>query len=247
MRSFYQLFLANLKMTYRNRGGMFFSIIMPAGLYIALSLLPIPSLTGAVLYKDYVLPGIIAYTIMTNGIYGLAYWMTDMKARGVIKRLLVTPIKASDVVLSLIASRIFVMFLQVTILTLIGIILFDAKFAGHVLSILGLTVMGGSIFLLVGLLIANVANSYETAAPLTAAIGMPMIFFGNVFFPTENLPGVLKTISQILPVTYLADGLRHAYLYDFNWQVISTDILILFLWLLLTLAVTIKVFKLKEE
>jgi hypothetical protein len=39
--SFVQLFLANLKILYRDRSGFFWNILLPAGIYIALSLLPI--------------------------------------------------------------------------------------------------------------------------------------------------------------------------------------------------------------
>lgn len=246
MTSFYQLFLANLKMLYRNKSGLFLNAALPVGIYCALSLLPIPSLSGQIIYKNYILPGIIAYTIMTNGIYGLAYWMTEMKARGVIKRLMATPLKGTRLMLSLLASRLFIIYLQVILLTLIGIIFFHAKFMGNIFTIFVLTTIGGGIFLLLGLIISSFATSYETAAPLTAAMAVPMIFFGNIFFPAGNLPGMLKTISRILPVSYLADGLRRTYLRASGLPTLSRDLLILLIWLLLALLITKKVFKLKE-
>jgi ABC-2 type transport system permease protein len=247
MNSFTQLFLANLRILYRNVGGLFWTIVMPAGLYVALSVLPIPNLGGTNLtYSDYVLPGMIAYTIMSGGIYGLGYWMTDMKARGVIKRFLVTPIKTHELVISLLASRVVIIFVQVILLTLIGVIFFNAQFAGNILSIIILTLLGGVIFLLVGLLISNYATSYESAAPLTAAIGLPFAFLGNIFFPTNTLPPLLQTISKALPVTYLAEGLRNSYLYDFNFAAVGKDILALGVWLTLLLIFTLMVFKLKE-
>ena len=95
MNSFYQLFLANLKMFYREKEGFYWTVLMPAAIYIALSVIPIGRIVNsAANYSSFVLPGIIAMTIMQGGIYSLAYWMVDLKARGIIKRLLATPLKA---------------------------------------------------------------------------------------------------------------------------------------------------------
>lgn len=247
MIAIFQLTLANLRMLYRNVGGLFWTIVMPTGLYAALSVLPIPRFGASQMaYKDFVLPGILAYSIMSSGIYGLAYWMTDMKARGVIKRFLVTPIKTRDLVLGLLASRILVMFMQVVLITVVGMIFFNAHITGSILGIILLILLGGGIFLLIGLLIANFATSYESAAPLTAAIGMPFAFLGNVFFPTAGLPAGLKAVAGVLPITYLADGLRKCFLDSANLISIQKDLFFLLLWFLALLLLTMKVFKLKE-
>lgn len=248
MNSFKQLFLANLKIVYRNTGGIFWTILMPGFIYVALAVLPIgKSVNPAEKYSNYVLPGIIAMTIMQGGIYGLAYWMVDLKARGVIKRFLVTPLKMWQLVTSVVATRLIVIVIQTIVLTLLGVLGFHAIFVGNILSIVILIFLGGSIFLLIGLLISNFANSYEVAAPITSAIGLPLTFLGNIFYPIRSLPHTLQIIAKLLPITYLADGLRQAYLYPFNFSLIGKDILILAIWLVLILALTLSVFKLREE
>ena len=247
MNSFYQLFLANLKMFYREKEGFYWTVLMPAFIYIALSVLPLGNILGMqIKYSSYVLPGIIAMTIMQGGIYSLAYWMVDLKSRGIVKRLLATPIKTWQLTLSLVCARLVIIIVQVIILTLLGILFFHATFAGNILSILFLSLIGGSIFLLIGLLISNFAKSYDSAAPITSAVGLPLTFLGNIFYPTSSLPYVLKVFSEILPITYLADGLRQAYLYPFNFDLIGKDLLILVIWLVFILAITLSVFKLKE-
>ncbi len=248
MNSFIELLKANLKMTVRNRGGIFWTILMPAFIYIALSILPIgKSMNSNVSYSDYVLPGILAMTIMQGGIYGLAYWMVDLKSRGVIKRFLVTPIKEWQLILAVVASRTVTIFVQMVVLTLIGVIFFNAQFVGNFFSIIILTLLGAAIFLLLGLLISSFANSYEAAAPITSAIGLPLTFLGNIFFPIDGLPKALKVIAEILPITYLADGFRAAYLLPFDFHTIGKDILILGIWLIAMLVLTISFFKLKED
>ena len=68
----------------------------------------------------------------------------------------------------------------------------------------------------------------------------------NIFYPITLLPHSLKVFAEILPMTYLADGLRQAYLYPFSFALIGKDILVLAVWLAAILALTISVFRLKE-
>ncbi len=221
---------------------------MPSVIYIALSVLPLGKLVNTTTnYSHFVLPGVIAMTIMQGGIYSLAYWMVDLKARGAIKRFLATPLKTWQLILSLICARLVIVVIQVIILTLLGVLAFHADFAGNFFSVLILILLGGGIFLLVGLLIANYAKSYDSAAPITSAIGLPLLFLSNIFYPLDALPHSLQVIARALPITYLADGLRQAYLFPFDGLVISKDISILFGWLFIVFIVTISLFRLREE
>ena len=247
MNSFAQLFFANFKMFYREKEGFYWTVLMPAFLYITLSVIPVGRVVNSQSpYSSYVLPGIIALTIMQGGVYSLAYWMVDLKSRGVIKRLLATPLKQWQLLLSLVCARLVIVVAQVIILTLIGKLIFHAEFAGNFLSVLIIILEGGAIFLLVGLLISNYSKSYDAAAPITSAVALPLTFLSNIFYPLSILPHTLQNIAKFLPITYLADGLRQAYLYGFDFSKIGFDILVLTIWLVVMLAITLSVFKLKE-
>jgi ABC-2 type transport system permease protein len=242
------LFRANIKMIVRNRKGFFWGIILPIGIYVVLSILPLESFAGteSLRYSNYLLPGMIAFTIMQTGLYNLAYWMVDLKARGVIKRLRVTPLTKFDLVLSILLARSLIMIIYVAVLTLVGVIFFEAEFFRNIFYALTFTVLGSFIFLMFGLLIATFAETYESAAPITAAVGMPFMFLGNIFYPIEILPTSLQYISKILPITYLAEGIRTTYLDPTNLDVILKDILGLLIWLVIMFAITMVVFKFEE-
>lgn len=249
--SFRQLFLMNLRLVYRNRSGIFFTLVMPSLIYIALSVLPIGASfggggTGGINYSNYVLPGIIAMTIMQGGIYGLAYWMIDLKARGVIKRFLVTPLKQSELIISVLASRVIIALCQAVFLTVVGIIFFNVNVSFNILFVFLIASLGASIFLLIGLIISMFANTYEAAAPITTAIGLPLTFLGNIFFPTESLPKVLRFVGEVLPITYLADGIRTLFLTNTIPKSVFIDIAVLLAWLIAILILALWKFRLKE-
>lgn len=234
-------------MFFREKEGFYWTVLMPAFIYVALSVLPIgKNMETGIKYSNYVLPGIIAMTIMQGGIYGLAYWMVDLKSRGIIKRLMATPIKSWQLATSLVGARLVVVLAQTIILTLLGIFIFGASFVGNIFSTIILVLLGGAIFLALGLIISSFAKSYDTAAPITSAVGLPLTFLGDIFYPISSLPHSLQLFAKLLPITYLSDGLRQAYLYPFDLNKIGFDILILTLWLIIILLITVKVFKLKE-
>ncbi len=247
MNSFIQLTKISFKIIFRDRTGLFFAILLPLVIYIVVSLLPISQFVKQdVPYSHYLLPGIIAMQVMSGGIYGLAYWMVDSKAAGVLKRFMVTPIRKLDLILSLLSARVAVMIIQAVLFTAVGAVLFDATFTWNIISILIFILLGGGLFLLVGLLISTLAKTYQAAAPITTAIGLPLTFLGNIFYPVETLPQALQTLGNILPMTHLSNSLRYLFLNPFKFSAISTDLLVLAIWLVALLALTTWRFHLEE-
>lgn len=245
--SFYNLLVANLKIVFRDTGGLFWTIILPVGIYVVLSLLPIGKFLNTDFdYSRFVLPGIIAYVIMQGGIYGLGYWMVEQRAQGVTKRFMATPLKQWELALAVVSSRLVVMILQIILLTAIGVLFFHAPFYWNILSTLLIVFLGGSIFLMLGLLISTAAGSYQAAAPITAGIGLPLTFLGNMFIPTSVMPETVQKISNLLPITHVAGGIRALYSAPFSFSDIQYSLFILLAWTAFMFAMTIWRFRLKE-
>lgn len=231
MTTFVEFFKVHLKLIYRNTSGLFWTILVPVAIYVALSALPIGDIIGVdVVYPRYLLPGLIAMVVMQGGIYTLAYAMIELKARGVLKRLAVTPLTKAQFIASLLAARLTVVLAQVFVLTVIGMLIFNIQFTWRTLTIATLIILGGGVFLLIGLLISTFADTYESAAPITAGIGLPLMFMGNIFYPLDKLPEGLQAIGHVLPITYLADGLRQTYIYGFGLRDLSWEIMLLAIW-----------------
>jgi ABC-2 type transport system permease protein len=87
------------------------------------------------------------------------------------------------------------------------------------------------------------ANTYQAAAPLTTAIGLPLTFLGNIFYSTDILPKSLQYVAKILPIVYLAGGLRSQYLGTSDGHLL-TSILILLIWFVAILLITLWRFRL---
>jgi len=159
-------------------------------------------------YIDFLLPGILSMTIMQMGIFGVAFGFVTLKKRGILRRLWVTPIRPGDFITAQVAMRMIVMLLQMAIMIGVGVLFLHLHFIGNIALLFMLGILGAVVFLGFGFSIAGISRSEDQVAPLANIISLPMLALSGVFFSRSNLPGVVRALTSVLPLTYLADGLR---------------------------------------
>jgi ABC-2 type transport system permease protein len=99
------------------------------------------------------------------------------------------------------------------------------------------------VFLALGFAISGSTGSVESAAPIANLIGLPMIVLSGVFFSRGGMPGWLHSITDLLPLTYLVDGLRHLSYDGWGLLDIRTDLLGLAAWLVISGALAVRLFR----
>ncbi len=192
---------------------------------------------------DFFLPGVIAMSIMQLGIFSVAFGFIAYKTTGALRRLQATPIHPTNFILGQSVARLIMTIIQIALLLAFGIWLFQAKMVGSLLDFMVLGAIGAMTFLTFGFAIAGWAKDENQAAPVAQLIQLPMLFLAGVFFPREGLPVVLQRITDVLPLTYLVDGMRQIANEGATlWQV-RGDILGLIIWGVIVMAIAVKVFK----
>jgi len=78
---------------------------------------------------------------------------------------------------------------------------------------------------------------------LSNVVMMPMMFLSGVFFPRDALPDLLKSITQYMPLTYLADGMRKVIVEGSGLIQIQAEIFGLLAWIFISFILAIKFFK----
>lgn len=159
-------------------------------------------------YIDFLLPGILAMSIMQMGIFGVAFGFVSLKKRGILRRLWVTPIRPSDFIIAQVAMRLVVLLVQMTIMVGVGILFLNLHFIGNLVLIYLIGVLGAVVFLGFGFALAGISKTEDQVAPLANIITLPMLALSGIFFSRMNLPGFVRAITGVFPLTYLADGLR---------------------------------------
>ena len=196
-------------------------------------------------YLDFIIPGIVALSIMQMSLMSIIFTIVGYREKGVLKRLQITPIKTYEFTLAQVLTRLIISCAQVAILIIIAVAFFKISIAGSYWLIALLTVLGASVFISMGLSISAIAKTQDTAAPLANVVMMPMMFLGNVFFPVETMPVWLQKIVDYLPLNYLASAMREVMVNGVAFEAIKTDIYGLVIWLAAMLLLAAFTFKWK--
>lgn len=194
-------------------------------------------------YIDFLLPGLIAMSLMMGGIVGIANSITTLRERGVLKRLLATPLNPSVFFTSQVITRLMLAMIQSAIMASIAVFGFGAHFYGNILTFITVLSFGATVFLILGLVMSSMAKSVDTVEPMTRAITMPMMFLGGVFFPVDSMPTWLQPISRALPLSYMSDALRKVISEGASLYTIRVDLLVLLAWGVVAFLIAIRTFK----
>jgi ABC-2 type transport system permease protein len=68
--------------------------------------------------------------------------------------------------------------------------------------------LGAAFFATVSMVIAGVARSRERLMGIGQAITMPLFFASNALYPVAVMPGWLRALSMINPLSYEVEALR---------------------------------------
>lgn len=157
---------------------------------------------------DYLLAGLIGFSILGLGIFSMSEGFTADKKTGALRRLRVAPIRAWQLIVATALNRIFMGIISVAFLFTCALLFFDFNMRGDYLSFTLFTIIGTACIFGFGMVIAGWARDANQAAPLTQMVTLPMMFLSGVFFPTFLMPEWLQSITQFIPLTPVIDGLR---------------------------------------
>jgi ABC-2 type transport system permease protein len=181
-------------------------------------------------YIDFLLPGLIGMNLMGGGLFGIGFVIVDMRVRKLFKRLLATPMRRTDFLLSLLLSRLVFLIPEMTLLLLVGRFGFGVPINGSPLALLVIILAGVAAFDGLGLLIACRTEKTETVSGLINFIMLPMYLVSGTFFSSKRFPDALQPLIQALPLTQVNDALREVMLEEKGMTFVAWRVGILLLW-----------------
>ncbi|WP_332694423.1 ABC transporter permease [Halalkalibacter lacteus] len=174
-------------------------------------------------YTDFLLTGMIALAIAQGGMFGMVD-LVEMRRKGLIKRLRMTPANMHLFGLSDMIMRLLFSVIQIILLSIIGVFIFGANLYINFPSLLIVFLLGALSFNALGYFFSSFSKTTEAYMGVANISSFLMMFLSGVFFPIETMPEWIQPISNVLPLTYFVDGLRESMVY-------STNIFSVTLWL----------------
>jgi ABC-2 type transport system permease protein len=159
-------------------------------------------------YIDFLLPGILALSIMISAVIGLATIMVDWRQRGILRRLKLTPIPLAEFFAARITASLVVAIMQVVVLLAFGRLVFGIHISSTAWAAIPVALAGCLCFLAMGFAIGSVVSNPETGDAVSNVITNPMMFLSGTFFPVAAMPSYVQAIARVLPLYYMANGLR---------------------------------------
>jgi ABC-2 type transport system permease protein len=202
----WQQFRFERKLFWRNPSAAFFNFLLPL-LLLVLIATAFANESGEL---EVLIPGVAGMGVLATTFTALAFNLTLLRDEGVLKRIRGTPIPAGAYLAGLIGSATLNAILQVTLVVVIGNVLYGVDWPQDPLMLAGFTLLGVVCFASLGVAFSHAIPNEDAAPAYTNAVFLPLIFISGVFYSADELPDALKAIAEALPLKHLIDGLSEA-------------------------------------
>jgi len=194
-------------------------------------------------YVDFLVPGLVGLNLMSSSMWGIGYAIVEMRTKKLVKRLLATPMRRGDFLLSFVFMRGLFVAIEVPVLFGFGWLAFGVRVSGSIPLLLALCFFGAFAFGGLGLLVASRARNTQTVGGLMNLVMMPMFIGSGVFFSTSNFPDGMQPILRALPLTALNDSLRAVVNEGASVRDVARPLLVLSIWAAASYAAALKLFR----
>ncbi len=195
---------------------------------------------------DFILPGQLGFSLLSAGVFGVAFLFFNLRQQLVLKRFYATPIKRSYIVLGETLSRVIFQMITAVVIIVVGHYVFNFTLV-HGFStfadIMILSFIALILFMGFGFIVSSLAKSESAIPPFANLITLPQFLLAGTFFSIDNFPTWLQPISRILPLTHFNNAMRSIAFEGAALVDCTKELGIMGIWILAIYAVAFKTFK----
>jgi len=156
---------------------------------------------------QFVTPGLLGWAVAMSATFGAASNLVVWRKNGLLRRLRLSPVPTSSVVLARVVVSLAIAMVQAAIFLGLGIGAFGLQLTGAWPMIVPLLLSGTLAFMSIGLLAGSVSKTEEGAIGMANFVVLPMAFLSGSFFPLDGAPGWVQAIGNVLPLRHLNEGM----------------------------------------
>jgi len=166
----------------------------------------------------YIVPGIIGVLLSVTMIVIASIALVRERERGTLEQLVVTPIGKTSLMLGKILPFLLVGYVQITVILLLGRLLFHVPIQGSVATLYVIALPFVVASLGIGLFISTVVSTQAQAMQLGFLFLLPNILLSGFMFPRAAMPEPAQWIGAALPLTYFLKVMRGILLKGVGWD-----------------------------
>lgn len=166
----------------------------------------------------FLVPGLVAYLLAIVAVLLTALTIAREWERGSMEQLFATPVGRLEIVVGKLLPYLGLGGVQVLLVISVGAWVFGVPLRGNLLVL----ALGALLFMLgmlgQGLLISVVTRNQLVATQAAVMSSMlPSMLLSGFMFPVENMPWILRMVSNLVPARYFIDVLRGVLLRGNGW------------------------------
>lgn len=195
---------------------------------------------------DFILPGQLGFSLLSAGVFGVAFIFFNLRQTLVLKRFFATPVRRPYIIFGEGLGRIIFQLITAVVILLIGHFAFKFTLVnGWVtfLELLALSLLGLLVFMGFGFIVSGLADSESSIPPFANLVTLPQFLLAGTFFPIENFPKWLQPICEVLPLTHLNEAMRNVAFEGAHLSECGSQLGYLALWGAGLYMIAIKVFR----
>jgi ABC-2 type transport system permease protein len=167
----------------------------------------IGSIEGGYSYMQYIVPGLVMMSIITNSYGNISSSFFGAKFSRAVEEMLVSPMP-NWVILTGYVTGAVVRGLVVGVLVLLIALFFTSLHVVHPLITFFSVLLGATIFSLAGFVNAVYAKKFDDIALVPTFVLTPLTYLGGVFYSVNMLGEPWQAISRANPILYMVNAFR---------------------------------------
>jgi Nod factor-specific ABC transporter NodJ protein len=165
--------------------------------------------TGHGTYLDFLIPGLVAMSCMTNSYSWVANALNLNRLYTKNFQLFVqAPIAPSSIMVGEVLAGVTKGLFASILIMIVGFIV--SRRINITLPYVAALLVSSCLFASLGVITGMVTKSHEDTATYANFFILPMGFFSGTFFPVDRMPAAIKCIIYIMPLTYTNILIRKA-------------------------------------
>lgn len=166
---------------------------------------------GGYNYMDFIVPGLIMMSVITNSYANVVSSFFGMKFQRSIEEILVSPVPNSIVLLGYVAGGVARGLAVGFIVTLLSLGFTDLQ-VHHIGVTATMVLLTAVVFSLGGFINAVYATKFDDISIVPTFVLTPLTYLGGVFYSISLLPEFWQGVSKINPILYMVNAFRYGIL-----------------------------------
>lgn len=175
-------------------------------------------------FIDYFAPGVMAFAVMMVTTMITIIVFVQERSTGTLSRLLASPATEGEIVVGYAAAFALIGMAQSLVVLSAAILIFDVSVAGNLLIAFLVVLLLAVGHQGLGIMLSAGARNELQAIQFIPLVLFPSILLAGLFWPVESIPGILRPLSNFIPLSYAIDALRSVMVRGWGIERILLDI-----------------------